>query len=66
MTILTIEQAAEFLQLSKSQLYTLTRARSRARMPLPIPVIRLNSNLRFSKESLIIWLQKMEETGGDQ
>ena len=38
----------------------MTRERARARMSEPIPVLRINSNLRFSKESLIEWLKKLE------
>jgi hypothetical protein len=60
MTILTLEQAAEFLKMSKGQLYTLTRARSVARMDHPIPVIRILTNLRFSKEALEDWIRKLE------
>ena len=66
MTILTIDEAAEFLKMKRGQLYTLTRARSRARMESPIPVLRINSNLRFCKESLIEWLTKLEQIGNDQ
>jgi len=58
MTILTVDEAAEFLRLSKSQLYTMTRARSRARMARPVPVLKVNGNLRFAKESLEKWLQE--------
>jgi hypothetical protein len=60
MTILTLEEASEFLKLSKSQLYSITRLRGKVRMSKPIPVIRVNSNLRFCKESLIAWLQELE------
>ena len=62
MTILTPDEAAEFLRMTKSQLYTLCRKRSRARMERPIPVIKVLTNLRFSKESLEQWVKEMEET----
>jgi predicted DNA-binding transcriptional regulator AlpA len=61
MTILTIAEAAEFLKMKPSQLYSMTRARGTARMEKPIPVIRLNGSLRFAQESLVQWLQMLEE-----
>ncbi len=67
MTILTIDEAAEFLRMTRSQLYTLTRSRSVSRMgDHAIPVLRINSNIRFCKESLIQWLTKLEQAGDDQ
>jgi predicted DNA-binding transcriptional regulator AlpA len=61
MTILNLQEAADFLRMSKVQVYGLCRSRSRARMNHPMPVLRINSNLRFSKESLVEWLQKIEQ-----
>lgn len=61
MTILTIAEAAEFLRMKPSNLYSMTRERGRARMEKPIPVIRLNGSLRFAKESLVEWLTDLEE-----
>jgi helix-turn-helix protein len=60
MTILTVDEAADFLKMTKSQLYTLCRTRSRKRMARPIPVIKVLTNLRFSKESLERWLRELE------
>jgi excisionase family DNA binding protein len=60
-TILTIDEACEFLRVTRSQLYGMTRKRGAARMERPMPVIRLNGNLRFSKESLEEWLKELEE-----
>lgn len=61
MELMTVEQAADFLNLEPSQIYTLTRKRGRARLAKPIPVIRICSSLRFSKESLIEWVKSLEE-----
>jgi hypothetical protein len=46
--ILTVAEAAQFLRVSTSQLYDLTRARGRARQTLPIPTIRLANNCAFA------------------
>ena len=61
MTLLTVKEAAELLRMKPSQLYSMTKARGRARMAKPIPTLRLNGNLRFSKESLEQWLNELEE-----
>ena len=61
MTLLTVKEAAEFLKMSASQIYSMTKARGRERMEKPIPTLRLNGNLRFSKESLEQWLSEVEE-----
>ena len=61
MTILTIDEAAALLKVSRNQMYSMTRKRGASRMDRPIPVIRLNGNLRFSKESLEKWLEELEE-----
>ena len=61
MTLLTVKEAADFLKMTPSQLYSMTKKRGRARMDKPIPVLRLNGNLRFSQESLEEWLKQLEE-----
>jgi len=61
MILLTVKEAADFLRMTRSQVYSLTKARGRARMGSPIPTIKLNGNLRFSQESLEEWLKKLEE-----
>jgi excisionase family DNA binding protein len=61
MTILTVDEAAELLKMTRTQVYNLCRARSRARMgDQAIPVIRVLGNVRFAKESLIEWLKQLE------
>jgi hypothetical protein len=62
MTILTVEELAELLKLQPSQVYTMTRKRARRRMePLPLPYLKINGNLRFSKEAVENWLAEMQE-----
>jgi hypothetical protein len=62
MTLLTIDELAAWLKLTKAQVYSLTRARHRARYgDKAIPVIRLHGSIRFSKESIEQWLKSLEE-----
>lgn len=61
MEILTIQEAADFLRMNRSQIYDMTRARAKARMPIPIPLIRVNGNIRFKRSSLETWINQLEE-----
>jgi excisionase family DNA binding protein len=61
MTILTVTEVAELLKLKPSQIYTMTRSRARERMSRPIPYLKLNGNLRFSKEAVERWLSDLEQ-----
>lgn len=61
MTLLTVQEAAALLRMNVGQVYTLCKRRSRVRSDNPLPVIRVNGNLRFSKESLEKWLGELEE-----
>ena len=55
--IMTIDDVATLLQMSRSQVYTLTRKRSQARMENPIPVLRINGNLRFRRSDVEAWIE---------
>lgn len=57
--ILTISELAEWLKLTKGQVYTMCGARSRARMEHPLPVLKLNSNIRFRRQDVESWLEKI-------
>ena len=59
--LLTVEQAAKFLNMTKGQIHEMTRARGRERMPIPIPLLRINGNLRFRRPSLEKWLIEIEQ-----
>ncbi len=63
MDILTVDEVAALLKMTRDQVYTLTRARSRARMDKPIPVLRINSNLRFRRSDLDAWLADLAKEG---
>jgi excisionase family DNA binding protein len=59
MTILTVAEVADMLKLKPSQIYTMTRSRARQRMEKPLPYLKLNGNLRFSKEAVEQWLAEL-------
>jgi len=61
--VLNLAQAAEFLGLTPSQLYELTRRRSRVRQAIPRPHIRLGKRLAFRRESLERWIAELETSG---
>lgn len=58
--ILNIQQAAEFLNLSRRSVYEMTRVRGR-NMPIPVPLLRINSNIRFRRADLEQWLDQLAE-----
>ena len=57
--LLTMDSAADFLGLSKAELYELCRARSRQRHA--IPCFKIGKRTVFRRDSLEAWLQKLEE-----
>ncbi|HZR67163.1 MAG TPA: helix-turn-helix domain-containing protein [Terriglobales bacterium] len=59
--ILTIDEVAAWLKMTRGQVYTLTRKRSQVRMEIPFPVLRLNGNLRFSRSAVEEWLGKIAQ-----
>ena len=58
--LLTVEQAAAFLSMTKRQVWEMTRSRGLSRMTVPIPLIRINGNIRFKQSSLEAWVDQME------
>jgi predicted DNA-binding transcriptional regulator AlpA len=63
MEILTIDELATLLKMSKRQIYTMceTRTRNGAMKENPLPVLKINGNLRFRKSTIEAWWIKMEE-----
>jgi predicted DNA-binding transcriptional regulator AlpA len=59
--ILTVDALAEFLSMSRRQIYSMTETRTRAKQQHPLPVLRINGNLRFSKSAVEAWLAKLQE-----
>jgi len=60
--LLTLEEAAGLLKLSKSQLYELTRTRSRLRQAVPLPVVRIGKRKLFRASSLNAWVSQLEKS----
>jgi predicted DNA-binding transcriptional regulator AlpA len=61
MEILTVDELATLLKMSKRQVYemTSTRTRTGAMKKNPVPVVRINGNLRFRKVDVEAWLAKL-------
>jgi predicted DNA-binding transcriptional regulator AlpA len=59
--LLTIDDLAKYLKLSKRSCYELTKARTRARQKHPVPLIRINGHARFVKADVENWIQKLRE-----
>ena len=63
MEILTLDDVAKLLKMTRNQVYTMTRARSQERMDVPLPVLRINGNLRFSKSAIEQWITTLSGEG---
>lgn len=59
--ILTVDDVAGLLRMSKQQIYEQTRRRARLRQPLPLPYLRINGNLRFRRSDIATWLDQLAE-----
>jgi predicted DNA-binding transcriptional regulator AlpA len=61
MEILTVDELAALLKMSKKQIYTMceTRTRIGAMKNYPLPVMKINGNLRFRKASIDEWLARL-------
>ena len=58
--ILTIDELAAFLKLTRRSVYNMTRARGQARMqPNPLPILKINGNVRFRKSDIEAWLARL-------
>jgi predicted DNA-binding transcriptional regulator AlpA len=60
--ILTIEELAALLKMSKKQIYTLCEKRTRngSMKDHPLPVLKINGNLRFRKAAIEEWVALLE------
>ena len=61
MEILTPDEVASMLKMSKKQIYTMceTRTRNGSMRENPIPALRINGNLRFRRVDIEAWLEKL-------
>ena len=61
MDILTVDELATLLKMSKRQIYTMceTRTRTGVMKDHPLPVLKINGNLRFLKSDVEAWIEKL-------
>jgi predicted DNA-binding transcriptional regulator AlpA len=60
--ILTVDELAALLKMSKRQIYTMCEKRTRngSMKDHPLPVLKINGNLRFRKAAIEEWVQLVE------
>jgi excisionase family DNA binding protein len=61
--ILTVDELAALLKMTRRQIYSMTEQRTRdgKMRDHPLPVLRINGNLRFSREAVTEWLRGLEK-----
>ncbi len=61
--ILTVEELATLLKMSKGQVYEMTKQRTRtgSMKENPLPVLKINGNVRFRKVDVDSWLAQLAE-----
>ncbi len=59
--LLTLEELADRLKISKTTAYGLTRKRAKIRSQHPLPCIKLGKELRFVWSQVVAWLSQLEE-----
>jgi excisionase family DNA binding protein len=61
-TILTIDEVAALLRVSRRSVYEYTSERGRERMRMnPFPVLRIGSTVRFVREDVLAWINRQKE-----
>jgi predicted DNA-binding transcriptional regulator AlpA len=64
--VMTVQEVAAMLKMSKRQIYELCRERVRENMPHPLPRIVVNSNLRFVRHEVESWIEKLGQQENTQ
>jgi excisionase family DNA binding protein len=61
--ILTVDELAALLKMTKRQVYTMTEMRTRegSMKNHPLPVLKINGNLRFRRSDIEQWLATLAE-----
>ena len=60
--LLTVDECAALLRISRRSLYEMTRARVRSKQKHPLPLVRLNSNcVRFVRSEVESWILKLSQ-----
>jgi excisionase family DNA binding protein len=61
-TILTINEVAAMLRVSKRSVYEYVSARGRERMKAnPFPVLRIGDRVLFVREDILAWINRQKE-----
>ena len=63
--ILTVDELAEMLKMSRSLIYELAKERTRSGdlRENPIPVLRIGTAMRFRKNDVDAWIEKLAAHG---
>jgi predicted DNA-binding transcriptional regulator AlpA len=63
--ILTVDEVAAMLKISKSKVYELANARNRAGdlRENPLPVVKFGSCVRFRRSDIEAWVEKLASNG---
>lgn len=61
MEILTVDEVAALLRMSKSQVYELAKTRTRSGdiRTNPLPVLRIGSSVRFRRADIEAWIDRL-------
>jgi Helix-turn-helix domain len=59
--ILTKQELADILKISKRAVDTLCETRTRVKQKHPVPVFKINGAVRFSRQAITDWLQRLQE-----
>jgi predicted DNA-binding transcriptional regulator AlpA len=61
-TILTIDETAALLRVSKRSIYEYVSVRGRERMKTnPFPVLRIGDRVLFVREDILAWINRQKE-----
>lgn len=61
--ILTVEDLAKWLKVSKRSVYEMTASRGQQRHENPVPILRLPVGLRFRRSDIEAWLNRCADAG---
>jgi predicted DNA-binding transcriptional regulator AlpA len=61
--ILTVEDLAKWLRVSKRSVYEMTCDRGQQRHEIPLPILRLPVGLRFLRRDIEAWLERCSQAG---
>lgn len=56
--ILTIDQLASYLHMTRRQIYELTSTKGQS-VPHPLPVFKINGNIRFLRTDIERWIAQL-------